>query len=178
MGNYGDRLRLVFSCRGKCNTKMLLLIMLTIMTTVTQAIAEPVFTAVCEEPSGSRIDYMTESIGSSRLKLERSEDRVTGVNPTFIIDSDRPKVLTYVWGPTKRHGDLPAPIKKTTHATIVVQTKEVIIAVEVWGSRGVAVSTLLPKMGFGAFTHHAYSTILGDWFEAVTLTAKCKFETN
>ena len=142
---------------------------------VAQASAEPTLVAVCDEPRGPRIDYMAHiSDPSQPPKLERSEDRSQGVNPSFIIDSSKPNKLGWNWGPTKAYGKSPVPIKSTGSDQIVIRTEEIIVSVNVH-RRKINVTTLLPKLGFMAFTHHSYSTLLGDWFEAVTLTAKCKF---
>lgn len=142
---------------------------------LTQASAEPILVAVCDEPRGPRIDYMAHiSDPSQPPTLKRSEDRSLGVNPSFIIDSTKPDELTWNWGPTKGFGKSPIPIQSTGSDKIVIRTEEIIVSVNV-DRRKINVTTLLPKLGFMAFTHHSYSTILGDWFEAVTLTAKCKF---
>ena len=142
---------------------------------ITQASATPLVVAVCDEPRGPRIDYMAHiSDPSQPPKLERSEDRSTGVNPSFIIDSAKPNELGWNWGPTKGYGKSPISLKSTGSDKIVIRTEEIIVAVNLH-RRKINVTTLLPKLGFMAFTHHSYSTILGDWFEAVTLTAKCKF---
>ena len=138
----------------------------------TQAMAEPVLTAVCDEPSGPRIDYYASRDKSLPPKLERSEDRITGVNPTFIIDSDQPKVVTYVIGHTKKFGD-PPPFG-AQRADIVIHTDEMISAVKV-GRGWITVVTLLPNLGLVAFTDHYDTTFLGERFVAKTFTAKCKF---
>ena len=138
----------------------------------TQAMADPVLTALCDEPSGPRIDYYTSRDKSLPPKLERSEDRITGVNPTFIIDSDQPKVVTYVIGHTKKFGD-PPPFG-AQRADIVIHTDEMISAVKV-GRGWIMVVTLLPNLGLVAFTDHYDTTFLGERFVAKTFTAKCKF---
>lgn len=141
------------------------------------ATAARVLTVTCDEPSGPRIDYQRLQ-KSSPLKLERSEDRSTGVKPLFIIDSDQPNVLTYLWGPTTKYGDPPSPTP-AERATIVIHTADMISAIQVDGERSVSVFTLLPKLEFGAFYFHAstpYPIVGREWFETWTFTAKCKFQ--
>lgn len=139
--------------------------------------ADVEFAAICEEPSGPRLDFWRGLDPNASVELKRSEDRYTGVNPFFMIDSADPKTLRYRWGHTKAFGEglaelLPQTDKK---AAIVIRTPDLVSAVEVHGTNRVSVFTLLPKLGFGAFTDHAYSAVLGEGLKAVTFTARCKF---
>ena len=115
---------------------------------------------------------MQDPDASSPHKLKRSEDRITGANPTFIIDSDHPKVVTYVIGHTKKFGDPPPFMAE--RADIVIHTDEMISAVKV-GRGWIMVVTLLPNLGLVAFTDHHDTTFLGERFVARTFTAKCNF---
>jgi hypothetical protein len=150
---------------------------LVVLASPKQGIASPLLAAICDEPAGPRMDFSRSLDQESTPKLERSEDRYTDVNPFFVIDSSDPTTLQYVWGHTKAYGEDLAKLIPVAErrASIVISTPELVSAVEVYGTNRVSIFTLLPKLGFGIFTDHAYTTVLGENVKAVTFTADCKF---
>jgi hypothetical protein len=55
------------------------------------AMCKPVLTATCGEPVGTRYDQ-------ENGVLLTKPDGFSGVTPVFILDDEKPKVITFIWG--------------------------------------------------------------------------------
>src|SRR5690242_11827132 len=84
---------------------------------------KPILTAVCDEPSGVRIDLVGQAI-------KKSDDSFTGVKPVFIIDDAKPGTLTVVWGPTQAVQDAGVPTP-AVEAHVISQISTKITAVRI-----------------------------------------------
>jgi hypothetical protein len=129
----------------------------------------PTLTAVCEEPSGNRVDLVDQTI-------RRGDDSFGGVNPVFIIDDAKPGVLTVVWGPTKAVQDAGVPTS-AIEAQIISQIDTKITAVRIDDAEyGVVhMYSLFPEKGLVFFTQHRYLNAAGGVPTASTFYAKCRF---
>lgn len=141
-------------------------------------VAAPIFTAVCDEPKGPRIDFGRYPVTAPEPELRRTEDSYTGVKPVFLIDSDSPQILTYVWGHSEKSVSPPGvslPPTEAKQSAIVVRSPDFISAVERYGDHRVSVFSLYLKLGLGVFTDHTYTDVLGPYAKAVTFTSRCQF---
>jgi hypothetical protein len=129
----------------------------------------PVLTAVCEEPSGVRVDLVGQTI-------KKGDDSFTGVKPVFIIDDAKPGILTLVWGPTKSVQDAGAP-SPAVEAQIVSQIDTKITAVRIDDPEyGVVhMYSLYPDKGLVFFTQHRYLNAAGGVPTASTFYTRCRF---
>lgn len=129
----------------------------------------PTLTAVCEDPSGVRVDLMGPTI-------KRGDDSFTGVKPVFIIDDAKPGVLTIVWGPTKAVQDAGVPTP-AIEAQIISQIDTKITAVRIDDAEyGVVhLYSLYPGKGLVFFTQHRYLNAAGGVPTASTYYANCRF---
>ena len=157
---------------------------LTIFLTFTAvAQAQSILTVTCQPPKGSRVNYgippedwlAQRDARQSRFELETSEDSFTGVNPTFLVNRQKPERMTVIWGDTKVEG-LPEELMRTPEAKefpIVHSSEDQITAVEAY-SNGVWVYSLYPKLGFGVFTRQTHYTGVEHAIGAV-FYSKCRF---
>jgi len=95
-------------------------------------------------------------------KIEKHDDGFSGVNPTFILDDEKPGKLLYIWGPAKWAKDVGIETK-ALEATIVSKTDAKITAVQVDDPRlGVVhMYSLYPSNGLVFYTQHRYLALSG-----------------
>jgi len=129
----------------------------------------PILTAVCDEPSGVRVDLVGQT-------LKKGDDSFTGVKPVFISDDAKPDVLTVVWGPTKAVQDAAVPTP-AIEAQVISRIDAKITAVRIDDAEyGVVhMYSLYPEKGLVFFTQHRYLTAAGGVPTASTFYAKCRF---
>ena len=131
--------------------------------------AEPILTATCNEPKGSRFDL-------KKGKINSSADGFSGIHPVFIIDKDKPSKLLVVWGAAKLKG-----IELATNAKeidIVSATDNQITAIEVDPTGdAVLMYSLFPQSGLIYFTQHRYQLLEGGNPNSASYHSKCNFST-
>lgn len=132
------------------------------------AIAGSLTTITCSEPRGPRIDITPDG------KTAEDRDGFTGVEPVFILDGEKPKVLTVLWGDVDLSDMVPKELLRSPKAEqfpIVHMTEEQVTAVHAY-DKGVWVYTLFPRFGFGVFARHSHP-----WGRAIgaTYVAKCRW---
>lgn len=132
------------------------------------SIAKPIVTATCGEPVGTRYD---QEGGVVRAKA----DGFSGVNPVFIIDDEKPRTLTFIWGPADwAKGELGAR-PSAQEAIIISVTGEKITAVRVEEQGVTQMYSLYPSKGLVFFTQHRYITLAGGVPTTSTFHSKCVF---
>jgi hypothetical protein len=132
------------------------------------ATAKPILTATCGEPVGTRYDQEN---GVVRVK----SDGFSGVNPVFIIDDEKLKTLTFIWGPAgwaKKELEMKANAQE---AVIILFTEEKITAVRVEEQGVTQMYSLYPTKGLVFFTQHRYITFAGGVPTTSTFYARCSF---
>lgn len=129
--------------------------------------AEPILTVMCEEPKGTRFDFLQD-------KLTTAPDGFKGVNPVFIIDSSKPGKLFVVWGPSKLIEDkVPTNAKEVP---IVSKTENQITAIEVDPTGdAVIMYSLYPQSGVVYMTQHRYQILGGGVANSASYHAKAIF---
>lgn len=154
--------------------QVLLLLVSALLCAGVKAEAKPVLTATCEPPTGPRIDYGDEKIGTrSEPKLKVQEDSFTGITPIFIVNDD--ETMTVVWGGTKVQGvpeEMSAP--SAMEAKIIYRSDEQITALEIV-SGGIWVYSLYPELEYGVFTRQVH-WMLGKHLIGTLFHSKCAFK--
>ncbi len=140
-----------------------------------QLYAKPILTAVCQEPSGPRIDIGGLIAQQAGKDMKISTDGFTGVTPIFVIDDTDPQKLRYLFDNTKGATDLGIARRATRSAVIVLQNTDMISSVET-SSDTIAVFSLYPKAGVGFLTYHESNAIGGADAKSVTFVTKCQFK--
>lgn len=141
----------------------------------TPSAAKPILTITCYAPAGNRFDFgpPPETWLQKRQPepvLTEKRDGYTGVNPVFIIDSDRPKKMTVIWGDTKT---IPLQIpEKASEADILLLNENQITSVQVF-DRVVHTNSFFPKRRVGYFSSHSIN--LFDVATAKSMAARCEF---
>ncbi len=130
--------------------------------------AKPVLTATCGQPIGQRLDQVAGSIQSK-------SDGFDGVNPVFIIDDQKPKVVTYIWGPAEWARDVLKMKAAAQDALIVSATDDKITAVRLEGENIIQMYSLFPKKGLVLFSQHRYIDLAGGVPTVGMFHAKCTF---
>lgn len=140
-------------------------------------LANPIVTAICDEPKGPRIDvggWLQKKTGN---RINQIEDSFTDVFPTFILDDADLEHLTYVFGNTKSAKGLGISARGAQKARVLNLSGELITAISV-AENGVSVFSLYPASGFGFFTYHESNPMGGAVAKAVTFVSECEFSTN
>ena len=133
--------------------------------------AKPVVTVTCAEPIGSRYDLQD---GVVRAQA----DRFSGVRPVFILDDDKPKVLTFIWGPADWAKRELGVQQSAQEAIIVSVTAEKITAIRTEEQGVTQMYSLYPSSGLVFFTQHRYVALAGGVPTASTFHSKCTFSYN
>ena len=130
------------------------------------ATAKPILTATCDEPVGTRYDQEN---GVVRTK----SDGFSGVNPVFIIDDEKPKTLTFIWGAAD-WAKKELKMKATAQEAVIISfTEEKITAIRVEEQTVTQMYSLYPSKGLVFFTQHRY--IIGGVPTASTFYSTCSF---
>ncbi|MEA2627343.1 MAG: hypothetical protein QOD06_3388 [Candidatus Binatota bacterium] len=167
-----------------------------ILVASSSAVASPLLTITCHEPKGQRVEYgvfpeeYMDAKGNGKPlptpRRRESADGYSGVHPTFIVDSVRPKSMTVLWGDSAKFDapkaaakslGVPVPAPSAREATILLFSDDQISAIEV-GAQNVGVHSFFPKLGTAYFTNHANIHFGSDWSESVSLFAVCEFAWN
>jgi hypothetical protein len=127
------------------------------------AVAKPVLTVTCAEPEGPRTD---------------KRDGFSGVTPTFIFDSEKPRSATVLFGPAAWAKDAGAKDSGAFEAAVIVRNSEQISLVASTGTHIIQLYTLFPKKGIAYFTLHKYLPFEDGVASATTLISKCTFSSN
>jgi hypothetical protein len=135
------------------------------------AVAKPVLTVTCAEPEGPRTDFY-------RGKFEDKRDGFSGVTPTFIFDSEKPRSATVLFGPAAWAKDAGAKDSGAFEAAVIVRNSEQISLVASTGTHIIQLYTLFPKKGIAYFTLHKYLPFEDGVASATTLISKCTFSSN
>lgn len=112
------------------------------------ALAKPVLTVTCSEPSGSRYDFV-------QGQLKQQPDGFSGATPVFVLDDSKPKNLTVIWGNAKWAKDAGIP-PSAEDASIQFANENMITAVFVDALGAVKMYSLYPEKGVVYFTQHRY----------------------
>jgi len=134
--------------------------------------AEPVLTAMCNEPVGVRYDLIDG-------KILKRDDGYSGVNPVFIIGDDNPDKMIFIWGPANAAKSIGYETK-ALEAVIVSTTKDKITAIRLDDpAYGVVhMYSLYPSKGLVYFTQHRSLALSGVIPNSSTYYARCKFTRN
>lgn len=131
------------------------------------AVAKPVLTVNCGEPSGSRYDQI-------ESKIKQQVDGFAGANPLFVWDDSKPKSLMVVWGIAKWAKDAGLP-SNAEEATIVFSSEDMISAVMVDELGAVKMYSLFPGKHLVYFTQHRYLNAMGGVPNTSSFYASCAF---
>lgn len=132
-------------------------------------------TAVCQEPSGQRMDFGGLLAKQTGKDLNFSTDGFTDVNPIFRIDDTDQKKLAYLFANTKGSAEFGIAQRGFRSAYIVLASVDVISAIET-SADTIAIFSLYPRAGVGFFTYHEANPISGADAKSVTFFAKCSFK--
>lgn len=136
--------------------------------------AEPssILTIKCEAPKGFRFDAgPDEFFNLPKHKIEKSEDGVSGMEPTFIYDQKNPKQLLVFWGPPRDFSSFVEA--KATKADVIYSDYKRLTAIEALGEGVTFMYTFYPRNELGYFSFHGGNTTGGAI--AKTFYAICKF---
>lgn len=180
----------------RTNSARIALCSLAILLSSSPGFAAPLLTITCHEPKGRRVEYgvFPEEYVDAKVKakavpkptLREDADGYSGVHPTFIIDSLRPKSMTVLWGDSAQFDEakgaarslsIPVQPPAAREATILLFSDDQISAIEV-GPQNVAVHSFFPKLGTAYFSNHANLHFGGSWSESQSLSAPCEFGWN
>ena len=131
-------------------------------------IAKPALTVLCEEPIGTRYDQVN---GVVRIKT----DGFTGVKPVFIFDDEKPKILTFIWGPAEWAQRELGVKPSAQEANIISSTEEKITAIRIEEGGVTHMYSLYPSRSLIFFTQHRFITLTGGVPTSSTFYAKCTF---
>ena len=130
--------------------------------------AKPVLTATCTQPTGQRYDQVDGSV-------QQKKDGFDGVSPIFIIDDQRPKVLTYIWGPAEWARDALKLKASAQEAVIVSISDEKITAIQIESENIIKMYSLFPKRGLVFLSQHRYIDLAGGVPTVGMFYSKCSF---
>ena len=130
--------------------------------------AKPVLTATCTQPIGQRYDQFDGSV-------QQKKDGFDGVSPIFIIDDQRPKILTYIWGPAEWARDALKLKASAQEAVIVSISDEKITAVQIESENIIKMYSLFPKRGLVFLSQHRYIDLAGGVPTVGMFYSKCNF---
>lgn len=139
-----------------------------LLTFVAAAQAKPVLTVTCSQPTGQRFDQVAGNI-------QPKNDGFDGVNPVFIIDDQRPKIITFIWGPAEWARDALKMKAAAQEAFIVSATEDKITAVRLEGDNITQMYSLFPKKGLVLFSQHRYIDLAGGVPNVGMFYSKCSF---
>ena len=132
-------------------------------------VAQLAFIARCDPPVGTRFEQVD---GEVRQQAEGVPD----INPTFIVRSEAPRRLTFLWGPAAWARDSQKLVENLQDAEIVESSPEKITAVRIEAPGVAKVYSLYPKRGLLYFTQHRTTEASPDSAPAATTYyAKCEF---
>jgi hypothetical protein len=132
------------------------------------AMCKPVLTATCGEPVGTRYDQ-------ENGVLLTKPDGFSGVTPVFILDDEKPKVITFIWGAAAWvQKELDQKVS-AQEAVIVSTSKDKITAVRVEEGGVTQMYSLYPQKGLVFFTQHRFITLADGVPTASTFYSKCSF---
>jgi hypothetical protein len=133
------------------------------------ALADLAFIARCGEPVGVKFEQ-------AEADVKQQPDAFAGVNPTFIVTTDAPRRLTFLWGPAAWARDAQKLIENLRDADIIYSSPEHITAVRVEAPGLMQVYSLYPSRGLMFFTQHRMvEAPPGGAPAASTFYAKCEF---
>ena len=130
--------------------------------------AKPVLTANCTQPIGQRYDQVDGSV-------QQKKDGFDGVSPIFIIDDQRPKVLTYIWGPAEWARDALKLKAAAQEAVIVSISEDKITAIHIESENIIRMYSLFPKRGLVLLSQHRYIDLAGGVPTVGMFYSKCNF---
>lgn len=133
--------------------------------TVAAAHANPIITATCDEPVGTRYDLQNSEVRSQ-------DDGFSGVRPVFIIDDNNPETLTFVWGASNSAKTVFSVKDSVEKAKIISKTDEKITAVRTVDHGVTQMFSLYPRENFVFFTQHRH---IG-WPTSSTFYSNCQFK--
>jgi hypothetical protein len=128
-----------------------------------------IWIARCEEPKGTRVDYVE---GQPR----QQEDGFSGVNPIFILSTETPNRIKFLWGPAEWARDALKLKERIQEALIIDQTPEKVTAINVQPYGVTQMYSLYPTKGLVYFTQHRMiAPQMGGVPSAATFYATCSF---
>jgi hypothetical protein len=133
------------------------------------ATADLAFIARCGEPVGVKFEQVEGDV-------KQQPDGFAGINPTFIVTTDAPRRLTFLWGPAAWARDAQKLVENLRDADIVYSSPEHITAVRVEPPGIMQVYSLYPPKGVMFFSQHRMFEGAPDKAPAAsTVWAKCEF---
>jgi hypothetical protein len=132
-------------------------------------LAQLAFIARCGEPAGIRLE-------EAQGEVRHQPDGFPGVNPTFIVTTEAPRRLTFLWGPAAWARDAQKLMENLRDADIIESTPERITAVRADVAGVSQMYTLYPTKGWFYFTQHRVGDAAqGGAPTASTFHAKCEY---
>ena len=132
-------------------------------------IARPVLTVICEEPIGTRYDQVSGVVVTKA-------DGFSGVKPVFIFDDEKPKILTFIWGPAEWAQRELGLKPSAQEANIISVTEEKITAIRIEEKGVTHMYSLYPSKSLVFFTQHRFITLATNGVPtSSTFYAMCAF---
>ncbi len=137
------------------------------------ATAQAYLTVTCDEPRGTRLEVDETEIGKKDFGYKTESDGMTGVRPTFILNSRVSEVLTVVLGDSQVLHRVRTDAPTATEARIIFAKPKQITAFET-AADGVWLYSLFPELSSGIISRVTHWT-LNAAATAVQFHMRCRF---